>query len=337
MTWLAWRQFRAAAISAAATLLALGMVLVATGPQLREEHTSLLAECRQLGRAGGGSCSTLAQEFSHEHRLMFLAVTGLVLIVPALIGLFLGAPLVAHEIETGTHRLVWHQSISRVRWLAIKLGVVGLASVLIAGATSAAVTLWAAPLDATAALDFPRMEPILFASRGVVPVGHAAAAFVVGALAGLLLQRSVPAMAVTLALLVVGQVAAPSLRASLITPITTMVEISDESSPFDLTRVGPDRVVLGPGESGAWILSTRTVDAAGRTVDSMAVSPIGPCSPGPDRDACFAEMRDLGYGLEVTYQPADRFWRLQLIETGIYTVLALGLATATLWRVQRPR
>src|SRR5262245_11880941 len=49
-------------------------------------------------------------------------------LVPALIGAFWGAPLVARELETGTHRLVWNQSVPRRRWLAVKLTVLGLAS-----------------------------------------------------------------------------------------------------------------------------------------------------------------------------------------------------------------
>jgi len=53
------------------------------------------------------------------------AALGLVvLVVPALIGVFWGAPLIARELETGTFRLAWTQSVTRTRWLAVKLGVV---------------------------------------------------------------------------------------------------------------------------------------------------------------------------------------------------------------------
>ena len=49
----------------------------------------------------------------------------LLLVVPAIIGIFWGAPLVARELETGTYRLAWTQSVTRTRWLAVKLAVVG--------------------------------------------------------------------------------------------------------------------------------------------------------------------------------------------------------------------
>ena len=52
-------------------------------------------------------------------------MTALVLVVPALIGMFWGAPIIAHELETGTFRLAWTQSVSRLRWLLVKLGLVG--------------------------------------------------------------------------------------------------------------------------------------------------------------------------------------------------------------------
>ena len=80
-----------------------------------------------------------------------LAVTAVVLVLPALIGLFWGAPLIARELEAGTHRLVWNQSITRTRWLAVKLGLVGLAAIAAAGLGSLAVDWWSDPIDKAAA------------------------------------------------------------------------------------------------------------------------------------------------------------------------------------------
>jgi len=66
----------------------------------------------------------------------------IILVVPALLGIFWGAPLVANELETGTYRLAWTQSVTRKRWLAAKLGLVGLWSMAVAGLLSFIVTLW---------------------------------------------------------------------------------------------------------------------------------------------------------------------------------------------------
>jgi hypothetical protein len=54
---------------------------------------------------------------------------------------------VARELETGTYRLAWTQSVTRTRWLAVKLGVVGLTSVAVAGLLSLMVTWWSSPID----------------------------------------------------------------------------------------------------------------------------------------------------------------------------------------------
>ena len=75
------------------------------------------------------------------------------LVLPALIGLFWGAPLIARELEAGTHRLVWNQSVTRTRWLAVKLGLLGLAAIAAAGLGSLAVDWWSDPLDKAAAGD----------------------------------------------------------------------------------------------------------------------------------------------------------------------------------------
>jgi hypothetical protein len=115
-----------------------------------------------------------------------------VLVLPALIGLFWGAPLIARELEAGTHRLVWNQSVTRTRWLAVKLGLVGLAAVTAAGLGSLAVDWWSDPIDKTAFDQFPRMEPLLFGTRGIVPVAYAAFAFALGVTIGMLVRRRSP-------------------------------------------------------------------------------------------------------------------------------------------------
>ncbi|WP_017569370.1 ABC transporter permease [Nocardiopsis halotolerans] len=338
MIWLAWRQFRASAASATAALVLLAAALALTGPGLAEEYATELAACASV--EGGGGCSVPGQRFFRDHRTAFFAVTGLVLAMPALIGMFWGAPLVAREFEAGTHALVWSQSVTRTRWLATRLGLVGLAAVTVAGLGSLLVTWWSPPLD-TAASTLSRMEPVLFAARGVVPVGYAVLALALGVAVGMLVRRLLPAMALTLAVLVAVQIAVPALvRPSLLPPVRSTIEISETNAAgFRVARVGPDRVTVDAGDTGAWLLSSRTVNASGRVVGTVDVpTSTGPCGRSPEAGPgeCLAEMTRLGYRLQVTYHPASRFWPLQWIETGIHTLLALGLAGFCLWRVRRP-
>ena len=70
--------------------------------------------------------------------------------VPAIMGLFWGAPLVTREFEAGTFRLAWGQSIARARWMIVKLGLIGVAAMATAGLISLMTGWWATPLYAAA-------------------------------------------------------------------------------------------------------------------------------------------------------------------------------------------
>jgi hypothetical protein len=129
MIWLTWRQFRGAAAMITGALAVLAVILALTGPGLADDYSTGIAACTNQS----GGCSDFFQQFFHDNHGPFLAVTAVALALPALIGLFWGAPLIARELEAGTHRLVWNQSITRTRWLAVKLGLVGVAVVTAAG------------------------------------------------------------------------------------------------------------------------------------------------------------------------------------------------------------
>jgi hypothetical protein len=355
MIWLTWRQFRAQAAVMAAAVAALAVILAVTGPGLADDYSTGIAACTNQS----GGCSQFVQRFFHDHHGSFVAVTAVVLFLPALIGLFCGAPLIARELEAGTHRLVWNQSITRSRWLAVKLGLVGLAAIAAAGLGSLAVTLWSDSIDKAAAGDFPRMAPLLFDARGIVPTGYAAFAFALGVTVGMLVRRTLSAMAITLAVFAVVQIAMPPLvRRHLSPPVRSTVAIN--ASNLDGIAVrrggGPGQArVQAPGTgadagrfAGAWILSSHTVDPSGRAIASIPLPQSGACAPpqggpaqplagakpGDELSACFAEMKRLGYRQRVTYQPASRFWAFQWYETGIYTALALGLAGFCFWRLR---
>jgi hypothetical protein len=333
MIWLTWRQFRASAALGAAGLAVLAVILALTGPGLADDYADGIAAC-----TGQDGCSQFVQAFFRDKQGPFLAVTGVALVLPALIGLFWGAPLIARELEAGTHRLVWNQSITRARWLVVKLGVTGLAAMAVAGLGTLAVTWWSGPIDKAAVEDFPRMEPLLFATRGIVPIGYAAFAFVLGVTVGMLVRRTLAAMAITLVAFTAVQIAMPLLvRSHLLSPTRMTAEIKAPNlDEFAAPQYGGHiKVRVKPSEAGAWVLSSNTVDASGRVVDTIPLSPSsGVCDPSPGGNglsSCFAEIKRLGYRARLTYQPANRFWPLQWIETGIYLVLAMGLAGFCLW------
>lgn len=338
MIWLAWRQLRAAAMTVAAVLGVLAVLLALTGPGLADSYADGIAACT----AQGGGCADFAQRYFIKHELAFLAVSAVALLLPAVLGLFWGAPLVARELDAGTHRLVWNQSITRTRWLAVKLVLVGLAATTAAGVGTLAVTWWASPIDRTADGNYARISPLLFAARGIVPVGYAAFAFVLGVTVGLLIRRTLPAMAVTLVVFVAIQIATPLLvRPHLSEPVRSNVEISESNFQNVLTPQGggTPKVMLGIPQTEDWILSARIVDASGNALDAITLSSSGACaqrseSAPPRLEECFAEINRLGYRQQLTYHPASRFWLFQWYETGIYLALALALAGLSFWCIR---
>ena len=97
-------------------------------------RTSCTSTTRTSPRASrGGDCDSARDTFLRNDRSLRAFLGFLVIVFPAIIGMFWGAPLVARELETGTFRLAWTQSVTRTRWLAVKLAVVGGISMLVAG------------------------------------------------------------------------------------------------------------------------------------------------------------------------------------------------------------
>ena len=142
MIWLSWRQFRAQAAVVFGVLAVVAIVLALTGPHLVSLADGYLKVCRADKDCGVTNNPVLTTDPRLES-----ALNVLVIVLPALIGIFWGAPLIARELETGTYRLSWTQSVTRTRWLAVKIGVVGLVSVAVAGLFSLMVTWWSSPID----------------------------------------------------------------------------------------------------------------------------------------------------------------------------------------------
>jgi hypothetical protein len=223
MIWLAWRQFRAQALTVLALLAAAAIAFLVTGLPMHHSYAADLAACAPLhacdgstpaARALGAQLSQLQRSYQPTFELLQL----LVIAVPALIGIFLGAPLIGRELETGTHQLAWNQTVTRTRWLRVKLTVVGVAAVTTTAILSWLLTWWAGPLDD---LNGNRWAAMTFASRDIVPLGYAAFAFALGTTLGLLLRRTLPAMAITLAVFIAIQVLVPTLIRPHLLPSTT--------------------------------------------------------------------------------------------------------------------
>ncbi|MEU8424289.1 ABC transporter permease subunit [Micromonospora sp. NPDC048835] len=335
MIWMTWRQFRTPALATGAVVLVLLAGLALTWAEVTELATRTGYtgcqgdDCRAAGEA---FLRALHPEWASE---LHLAAIAALYLLPALLGIFWGAPLVARELESGTYRMVFSQSVSRSRWLLVKLAVGGAAAALGAGLLSLVLTGWAQPIDGASA---DRMDPLVFAARGIVPVGYAVLAFVVGVTAGLLLRRTLAAMAVTLLVIVSLQIAAPFVvRPWLAQPITTVSPLRVDGdygismSPDD----GRMTLHVEPDRRGDWILSSTTITSTGAEFSGPAdTTQCGPRAPR-DRETCPRWLEGQNLSLKVSYVPGSTFWRLQWREFGVLIAVTVALSAFSLWWVRR--
>ena len=185
-----------------------------------------------------------------------------------------------------------------------------------------------------------RFSLLVFATHGITPLGYAAFAFTLGVTAGTLIRRTIPAMAVTLAIFAAMQVAMPLwIRPNLIPADHTAIPASSVNNGPAITGPGGTTFTLNPendvpGQPGAWLLASRTVNAAGQPVSSTpaacTVTTIE--SSPPAFNDCLASQ---GIREVITYQPASRYWPFQWTETAIYLALALALAGYCFRRLSR--
>jgi ABC-type transport system involved in multi-copper enzyme maturation permease subunit len=228
MTWLVWRQHRKQLLFAVATLVVLGAFFIGTGRPMHDrfERAGLpdcLPQAKQApvvvdlaaapGVPGGvdnapaqdtpelddaaladARCTQDARAFYEDYQnVIFVGL--LLLVLPMLAGMFWGAPLVAREIENGTHRLVWTQGVSRLHWAATKIGLVSIAVLVITAIYAGMLTWWITPVIETSGQGF---SYIFFDIHGLVVFGYVLFALALGVFAGAVTGRLLPAMATTL-------------------------------------------------------------------------------------------------------------------------------------------
>jgi ABC-2 family transporter protein len=338
MIWTTWRQFRPQAIVAGAALAAVAIALAATGPHLAGLYSSSgLATC--ASNCGAKVSTFIGQVHGSATELIFYGGVFLVYAVPALIGIFWGAPLISREIESGSFRLAWNQSVTRRRWIGVKLGLVGLASMASAGLLSLMISWWSSPLYRAAeqasqnSLSINRFTPLLFGANGIAPIGYAAFAFALGVTLGLLLRRTVAAMAITIAVVAAIQVLWPAFVRPHLVPSAQEVRplsavnfngTGDYNNGILVLQVG----TINGLPPDTWITSTHPVNAAGQPITKAPL----PCVSARNFVPC---LQSNGIRMAVTYQPASRYWEFQWLETGIFLVLAGGLGGACYRRIRR--
>ncbi|MFB8031551.1 ABC transporter permease subunit [Streptomyces sp. NPDC056004] len=234
----------------------------------------------------------------------------LMMVLPAFVGIFVAGPVIARELESGTYKLAWTQSVTPARWLVAKLTVPTVVT-LVSVSVLSAVCAWARTRENAVHEASKWYFREVYGSIGTVPVGYALCMLALGALAGLLLRRTVAAMVVTVLVYV---------------PLVMVLNHVRDG-------LWPTARLLGngPARGGSWLIDSGMLTASGEAVRWTDCRGSGAAA---EPTAC---MREIG-GVTVfrDHHPASHFWPLQLVETGILLALA-ALAVAVAFRVLRRR
>lgn len=322
MAWVTWRQHRVALSGVAAVLGVFSVGLWILGLHLHDAYAAA-ASCRP---AGSFACSYPINTF--EAIDDFLSNGFIFQAIPALIGAFVGAPVLARELESGTYRFAWTQAVGRWRWTVAKLVSLGVVVAAATGAFSVVLTWYYAPYFAedNQSLSIVGNSPYfagLFTLHGVTFAAWTLTAFAIGVVAGVLIRRVVPAIVATLAAYTgLAFAAGAFLRPRYLSPLT----VSNGNVP-----------------ANAWILS-QWLTKGGRFAYAWPppisvlerACPSGPSGPGGKASINFAECFGRhGYTVFVSYHPGSQYWSFQWIEAGWLFGLSALLIAATVWVVRR--
>ncbi|WP_341721064.1 ABC transporter permease subunit [Micromonospora sp. FIMYZ51] len=321
MTWLIWRQHRTEVCVLGLLVGLFGIVLLVLGTQAHDLFPGDPARC--AGAAGiNETCTASFRRLDEKYGYVENLLAAFYL-VPVVIGAFLGAPLLARELEDGTWQLAWTQAVPRMRWLAAKLAALAGVTVTLTGLFTAVLTWFRQPFDAWEG----RFQYDAFDLEGLVPMAYALFAFGVATAAGAILRRSLPAFGVAFGAFLAARMSVALLaRPAYATPLTTMEPVPVGGSPDQGHR--PVHRIAD------WLIEHGYADAAGRRLSWTEYAELADAANRAGTNVNqFLHARGIQQ-FEV-YHPADRFWTFQLIEAALFIAVAAILIGVVVWRVRR--
>jgi hypothetical protein len=292
MSWLVWKQHRLEGAWSLVLGGALAAMIAFVAYQLHSAACGTVDGYCFSSDAAGQVAQALVKYNLYQYALVVL---------PALAGAFIGCPLVAREIENGTHRLAWTQGVTRLRWIMVKLALVFTPLLLVAAAAGILEVVLINQLGS---------DPnhwAFFDQQAPVTVAATLFALSLGLAIGAVVGRSVPAMAVTLVAFVavrigIAELARPIFQAPLAFTTHDMTHFNMPPQGFP---------------SAWWVDDPSLYDSSGHLLGNGARPGLG-----------------VAYAIQ-HYQPGDRFWAFQSIESAILAGLALILVGFAVYWVTR--
>lgn len=301
MAWVVWRQYRATVAGLVVVFGAVSVYLLIIGDQ-----------ARSFGGAAGHSLTLTAALFQ---------------VIPALIGAFVGAPMLAKELETGTFRYTWTQGFGRARWTVATLAPIAIVVTILAGIIGAVFSWAYGPLIGGKYGANP-LAGNTFDLHAVTFAAWTLAAFSIGVLAGLLIRRVVPAMFATMtAWAALAVVTGVFLRPHYEAPLVSSNPHLPSSSWVMSTWWTQNGKTVGSSTINE-LLQKAGAQVSGGSVSLRPGSALGNLSPTQ-------YLIQHGLTQVSSYQPASRFWSFQWIEAGWLLALSLLIISLVVWLVHR--
>jgi hypothetical protein len=301
--WPTWRLHRTALLTSVAVLLALIVLLLFTGLRIRASYDQLgIDACRS-------ACAPAQLNAFAEQAQRWGLWSQFLALLPGLLGMFVGAPLLAREYEAGTVRFAFTQGITPHRLLLTKVALLGGALLAVTLAFSAFFHWWYTPI----ALIKDRLAPWPYHADGVYLAAATLFCFALGVLAGAVLRRTVLAMFVTGA-------------AWVAVFLTDWYVLRPHFAEPLLARGATG----GLGHGGRpWVVDSWVVDPTGHRLSDADWNAIVALHAG-DRS-----WNQADYTTWMLYEPGSRFWSFQALDAAWLTVLAAALILTTLWWLRR--
>jgi hypothetical protein len=250
----------------------------------------------------------------------------LLLLVPLMFGVLLGAPLFAGEFERKTVILAFTQNISRTRWMVIRWLVIGLPVVVLSVVLALVSNWWFLRVPTNGGSFAYRIQPGSgFDVTGIVPAAYALFAFALGAALGMALRRTSQAIFGTFVLFTAARYLFEHYaRGLLATPIFSPATVFTSGFSFSTPRKAWQMGTAYRFRPGTHLTSHVSINQ----IVSVCGNPYG------DDTACLTKH---GIQVGVLYQPESHFWALQWGETGCFVAAAALLFGLALWSLRRWR
>lgn len=330
MIWVSWRRQRAQLLTLLGVLVVgAGVIALLRSSMLGDITSARLTDCVKLPL---GECAVpeAAKTFQNNWSNTLDMARMVILCAPALIGVFIGAPLFARELEQGTHVLAFTQSVSRTRWMVSKLVIALVPALVVLVVLQVLVSWWVSAAGTLGPLKNGVFSTLNFAIGHVSPVGYALFAFALGTFIGVVSRRTLVAMTAGLAAFVVVRF--------------TLSGVVDRLVPAQHLEVAPDKL-LAARDDGSLVIDYGWLDAAGQPIpvdrtrallDACKTAASGTGSPASEQEMFMACLPKSGLARQyANFIPESQAWQVHLVDASIFGALAVVLLAGTTWALRR--